>query len=111
MSNQKSSVEINHQTLSEELGGWIRLAFQVGVAIKNWFFSAPRVWLAILVVFLVLALFGNRLATQVFTFFFSWTFLAILVLGLLYAPALLGAAAGKTVGGIIRWFKRQLRGN
>ena len=66
MSFQKSSLETNRQTFSEEFGSWIRLAFHVGVAIKNWLLSAPRVWLTILVVFLALVLFGNRLATQVF---------------------------------------------
>jgi hypothetical protein len=111
MNFQKSSTESDRQTFSEEFDSWIRSAFYVGIAIKSWLFSAPRVWLTILVVILALALFGNRLATQIFNFFFSWTFLAILVLGLLYAPALMGAAAGKTAGGIIRWFKRQFHGN
>jgi hypothetical protein len=111
MNTQKSSTEINRKTFSDELGNWTRSAFQVGGEIKNWFLAAPRVWLTILAVFLASALFGNKPATLVFNFFFSWGFLAILVLGLLYAPALLGAAAGKIVGGIIRWFKCQLHGN
>jgi hypothetical protein len=111
MNPERSSTKINRQTFREEFREWLQAAFRIVLAVRNWLISAPRVWLLILAPLTILQFCGNKIAAQVLSFFFGWIFLVFVILGLFYAPAFLGAMAGKIVGGTIRWFKRQSRRN